>query len=212
MAPFPPPAHRTGQADFPHPALGLNSLERPRWAGTHPRHLRVRVKLSFGSLGRVEVARLSPIARPSTFPTAFQNQGPFARPALPGVHTTTDLSATPYGPTLSLTGCWLTVAPPPLGFPVLRWSPGKHAVATTPVGPWSPFAHVFYLLGEKTYTPQRRPSPFLSRVGSHITLFEACSAFTHVTACLLAESPYAILSIEGSDRFVTSSAASIASG
>jgi len=50
------------------------------------------------------------------------------------------------------------------------------------------------------------------RVGSHVALFEACSAFTRVTACLLAESPYAILSIEGSDGFVTSTAAPIASG
>ncbi len=33
-----------------------------------------------------------------------------------------------------------------------------------------------------------RPSPSLCWVGYHITRFEACSAFTHVTACLLAES------------------------
>ena len=36
---------------------------------------------------------------------------------------------------------------------------------------------------------QRRPSPLSDRVGSHIILFEACSAFTRVTACLRAESP-----------------------
>jgi len=36
---------------------------------------------------------------------------------------------------------------------------------------------------------QRRPSPLCDRVGSHIILFEACSAFTHVTACMRAESP-----------------------
>ena len=29
-APFPPPAHRTGRADFPHPALGQGSWFRPR--------------------------------------------------------------------------------------------------------------------------------------------------------------------------------------
>src|SRR5271165_1810753 len=29
-APFPPPAHRTGRADFPHPALRLASLTRTR--------------------------------------------------------------------------------------------------------------------------------------------------------------------------------------
>src|SRR5208282_4953326 len=34
-----------------------------------------------------------------------------------------------------------------------------------------------------------RPSPNRRRVGPCITLFEACSAFTHVTACMLAESP-----------------------
>ena len=36
---------------------------------------------------------------------------------------------------------------------------------------------------------RHRPSPFLRRVGPRITLFEACSAFTRVTACPLAESP-----------------------
>src|ERR1700693_1821985 len=36
---------------------------------------------------------------------------------------------------------------------------------------------------------QLRPSPKPGRVGSCITLFEACSAFTHVTACMLAKSP-----------------------
>ena len=34
-----------------------------------------------------------------------------------------------------------------------------------------------------------RPSPKPGRVGSCISLFEACSAFTHVTACTLAKSP-----------------------
>ena len=34
-----------------------------------------------------------------------------------------------------------------------------------------------------------RPSPKPGRVGSYISLFEACSAFTHVMACMLAESP-----------------------
>jgi hypothetical protein len=34
-----------------------------------------------------------------------------------------------------------------------------------------------------------RPSPKPGRVGSCISLFEACLAFTHVTACTLAKSP-----------------------
>ena len=36
---------------------------------------------------------------------------------------------------------------------------------------------------------QRRPSPISRWVGSCINRFEACSAFTHGTACTLAESP-----------------------
>ena len=39
----------------------------------------------------------------------------------------------------------------------------------------------------------RRPSPLFKRVGSCITLFEACSTFTHVPACVLAEPPKATL-------------------
>ena len=58
----------------------------------------------------------------------------------------------------------------------------------------------------------RRPSPKFRRVGSCITLFEACSAFTRVTACTLAESPKATLYTEGFADFVTSIDAPIATG
>src|SRR5690349_20637991 len=37
--------------------------------------------------------------------------------------------------------------------------------------------------------PRRRPSPNFEWVGSCIIVFEACSAFTRVTACRLAKSP-----------------------
>jgi len=59
---------------------------------------------------------------------------------------------------------------------------------------------------------QLRPSPHYSWVGSCITFFEACSAFTHVTTYRLAESPYATLYTGGSDGFVASTAAPIATG
>src|SRR5436309_5400180 len=53
---------------------------------------------------------------------------------------------------------------------------------------------------------QLRPSPCLSRFGSHIRVFEACSAFTRVTACMRAELPNAtLLHRSVSARFVTSS-------
>ena len=61
-------------------------------------------------------------------------------------------------------------------------------------------------------TQELRPSPYLRRVGSHITRFEACSAFTRVPAYTLAKSPLATLYTEGFDSFVTSTAAPVASG
>src|SRR5437667_4678158 len=51
-----------------------------------------------------------------------------------------------------------------------------------------------------------------SRVGPHIVLFEACSAFTRVAACTLALSPIRDTLIEGFSHFVTSMTAPIASG
>jgi len=57
-----------------------------------------------------------------------------------------------------------------------------------------------------------RPSPDYSWVGSCIISFVACSAFTHVTTYRLAKSPYATLYTGGSDGFVVSTAAPIATG
>ena len=50
------------------------------------------------------------------------------------------------------------------------------------------------------------------RVGLCIDLFEVCSAFTQVTACTLAGSPYVTRCIGGFSQFVTSLTAPIASG
>src|SRR5271167_2758009 len=60
--------------------------------------------------------------------------------------------------------------------------------------------------------PRRRPSPHYSWVSSCIISFEACSAFTRVTTCRLAESPYATLSTGGFSGFVAFTAAPIATG
>src|SRR5262249_37220624 len=50
------------------------------------------------------------------------------------------------------------------------------------------------------------------RVGLRIVLFEACSAFTRVTACTLALSPIHDTHSDGFSYFVTSIAAPVASG
>jgi hypothetical protein len=51
-----------------------------------------------------------------------------------------------------------------------------------------------------------------SWLGSRNYCFEACSTFTHVTACLFAKSSKTTLYTEGSDGFVTSTIAPIATG
>jgi len=78
------------------------------------------------------------------------------------------------------------------------------AVATTPAGSME-------LIRSLLLHPLR-PSPHYSWVGSCITFFEACSAFTRVTTYRLAESPYATLYTGGSDGFVAFTAAPIATG
>src|ERR1700679_3009931 len=61
--------------------------------------------------------------------------------------------------------------------------------------------------------PPYQPSPKGGQVGLRIVLFEACSAFTRVTACTLALSPYFVTRFtEGFNRFVTSTIAPVASG
>src|SRR5437867_9464950 len=67
-----------------------------------------------------------------------------------------------------------------------------------------------YLL--RSFTQTYQPSPKGCRVGLRIVLFEACSAFTRVTACTLALSPIRDTPSEGSSYFVTSIAAPAASG
>ena len=90
------------------------------------------------------------------------------------------------------------------GFPVLRrFSFCIHAIATTPAEP----------LGVLRSLPQpRRPSPKLRRVGFHITLFEACSAFTTRYGLYTRQATIMTLYTRGSDCFVTSAATPIATG
>jgi hypothetical protein len=69
------------------------------------------------------------------------------------------------------------------------------------------------LLTLRSASPSRISLPRKGcRVGLRIVLFEACSAFTHVTACTLALSPIRDTLIEGFSHFVTSMTAPIASG
>ena len=110
----------------------------------------------------------------------------------------------PSAPSLSLAGVRLIIPDPHWGFPCCARCPCVHAAATTPVQPQGVFlAHL---------TPPCQPSPKGRRVGLHIVLFEACSAFTRVAACTLARSPIRDPLSEGFSHFVTSMTAPVASG
>ena len=99
----------------------------------------------------------------------------------------------PVDPNFVITAGGSRVAPDPLCL----------HVATTPAG-------LMELIRSRPLR-QLRPSPHYSWVGSCITFFEACSAFTRVTTYRLAESPSATLYI-GSGGFVASTAAPTATG
>ncbi len=79
-----------------------------------------------------------------------------------------------------------------------------HAIANTPA---ESLGALFARFPKNDSLPR-----ILGRVGFRITLFEACSAFTHVTACILAKPPKVALYTRGFSRFVTSATAPIATG
>jgi hypothetical protein len=92
----------------------------------------------------------------------------------------------------------------PWGFPCCVRFPCVHAVATTPAQRRG---------SSSLIAPRRISLPRKGcRVGLRNFLFEACSAFTRVTACTLALSPIRDTLSEGFSYFVTSIAAPVASG
>jgi len=123
---------------------------------------------------------------------------------LPGFSGTTNLSATPGRPACPSRASGWSSPTTPWGFPCCVRFPCVHAAATTPVQRLGVlFAH----------SPHRFSLPRKGRrVGLHIVLFEACSAFTRVAACTLARSPIRDPLSEGFSHFVTSMTAPVASG
>ena len=93
----------------------------------------------------------------------------------------------PSRPGLSLASCQLIQTAITAGTSRVAHGPlCLHAVANTPAGRMEVCFLFFFSL---VRFHSLRPSPKPGRVGSCITLFEASSAFTHVTACTLARSP-----------------------
>src|SRR5438445_2977924 len=108
-------------------------------------------------------------------------------------------------PYLSLAGVRLVIADRAMGLPVLRtlslYTCRRHC-------PGAASERIASLTSSRRINLPRKGC----RVDLRIVLFEACSAFTRVTACILALSPIRDTLIEGFSHFVTSMTAPIASG
>jgi hypothetical protein len=119
-APFPLPAHRTGRADFRHPALGQGSTD-PK--GTRPFGLCGSPPSDPEALsGRFVGLHHSPCPCPRRVTSL--NSGPFPPPELPGFRGTTSLSATPPGPACpSRASGWRSCTSTEWGFPCCRRPP-----------------------------------------------------------------------------------------
>jgi len=104
-------------------------------------------------------------------------------------------------------------APSPRGFPVLRSiSVYRHAVVNTPVARWA-------LIARGTAYSNRFPVPsggglphIPARSATTLDFSRPAQRSLAITACRLAESPKRPVCLEGSDGFVTSTAAPIATG
>src|SRR5258707_3064224 len=183
--------HTTGQADFPHPALGQDftlSRATPSAASEHLLELiGFPISRSFTTYCVCLELRSLPSTGVTRLPRYYE---PLRHPRAPG---------------LSLTGFRLVIADHAMGLPVLRTLslctccrhyPGAAAGRTL-----------------RSASPSRISLPRKGcRVGLRIVLFEACSAFTRVTACTLALSPIRDTLTEGFSHFVSSMTAPVASG
>jgi len=163
------PGRATGRADLPHPALGQDITLAHATPSAVPEHF-----AKFDRLSNLRVLTASCVG-PELRPLSSTGVTRLPRYYRPLRH--------PRAPDPSLTGDRLLIAEHTLGFPVLRalslctccrQYPG--AAAGIIASALAPPAHVSL--------PR-----FGERVGPRIVLFEACSAFTRVTACTLATSP-----------------------
>ena len=193
MTPFSHPAHRTGQADLPHPALGqdftpLLSRATPSAVSEHSAEfIGCPISRSFTTYFVCLELRSLPSAGITRLQRYYE---PLRHPKAPG---------------LSLTGLRLVVADRALGLPVFR---ALSLCTCCRHYPGAASGRITSLISSRRSSLPRKGC----RVGLRIVLFEACSAFTRVAACTLALPPIRDTLIEGFSHFVTSMTAPIASG
>ena len=170
MAPFPHPAHRTGQADFPHPALGQDltpvlSRATPSAVSEHSSEfIGCPISRSFAAY----CVCLELRSLPSAGVTRLQRYcEPLRHPIAPG---------------LSLAGVRLIIADHALGLPVFR---ALSLCTCRRHYPGTASGRIASLISSRRISLPRKGC----RVGLRIVLFEDCSAFTRVAAHTLAPSP-----------------------
>src|SRR5438128_9316249 len=194
MTPFPHPAHRTGHADLPHPALGqdlppLLSRATPSAVSEHFSEL-IGCPISRSVTTYCVCPELRPL--PSTGITRLQRYyEPLRHPRAPG---------------LSLAGFRLVVAPTtPWGFPCCVRFPCVHAAATTPAQRLGVVLRSFtqpYQPSPKGSSGRPAHCPFRGLLGVH----SRCGLHTRAVTV------YRDTLSEGFSQFVTSMAAPVASG
>ena len=193
MTPFSHPAHRTGQADLPHPALGqdftpLLARATPSAVSEHSAEfIGCPISRSFTTYFVCLELRSLPSAGITRLQRYYE---PLRHPKAPG---------------LSLTGLRLVVTDRALGLPVFR---ALSLCTCCRHYPGAASGRITSLISSRRSNLPRKGC----RVGLRIVLFEACSAFTRVAACTLALPPIRDTLIEGFSHFVTSMTAPIASG
>src|ERR1700716_4061361 len=106
IAPFPHPAHRTGQADFPHPALGQDFTLSRATPSAASEHLLELIGCPISKSLTTCCVCLELRSLPSTGVTRLQR---YCEPLRP-----------PTAPGLSLAGARLVIADHAMGLPVLR--------------------------------------------------------------------------------------------
>src|SRR5215469_1265479 len=193
LAPFPHPAHRTGRADLPHPALGQDITRAHATPSAVPEHF-----AKFDRLPNLRVLTASCVG-PELRPLSSTGVTRLPRYYRPLRH--------PRAPDPSLTGNRLLITEHALGFPVLRALSLCTCCRHIPRrGGWD---HRLLLLPQTSQPspirgagrPAHRPFRGLLGVHSRYGLYTR-----HVTVFRDA------LVTEGFNRFVTSAVAPVASG